>query len=212
MVGHFSVLIDIRQATLLRKFLTQKGLESPVMVGHSYGGGVCLALMRDQEQKASGLVLVGSMCYPQRFPFFIRALRSRFLLFIAFHVVPARMSVTSLLKQVYYQPDRIKPETIDEYVDRVKSDGARNAMVRTAESIIPPDIDEFTDSYRKISVPTLIIWGEHDRIVPISLGERLSTEIPTATFKMIADCGHAPQEELPEETVAIIAEFLKQPL
>lgn len=201
-----SYTID-RQAALLRQFILQKGLESPVLVGHSYGGGVCLAMMR-QLHDVSRLILVDSMCYPQRFPFFITALRSPVLRRVAFELVPPRISVTSLLKQVYYRADRIKPETVDEYVGCVESEGARNALIRTAESIIPPDVDQLIGSYRQISVPTLIIWGEHDRIVPISLGERLSKDIPSAEFKVIPDCGHAPQEELPEETLAVVSRFL----
>ena len=201
-----------RQASLLKQFLDNKGIDSPILIGHSYGGGVCLSLLdqirQDPKCRVSGLILVDTICYPQKFPFFIKTLRNPWLRDMAFGLVSPRQSVSNLLKLVYYRDDRIRPETINEYVSRLESEGARDALVSTAKRILPQDTQKFVGRYCEISVPTLVIWGEHDRIVPISLGKRLSADIPGASFTVIRDCGHAPQEEKPMETVSVVKTFL----
>lgn len=201
-----------RQASLLKQFLANKNIDSPVLVGHSYGGGVCLSLLnqirQDPSQRVSGLILVDTICYQQRFPLFIKTLRSPCLRNMAFGLMSPRRSVSNLLKLVYYRDDRITTETVNEYVSRLESKGAREALVSTAKHILPGDMQGFVRSYSDISVPTLIIWGEHDKIVPISLGKKLSADIPGASFTVIDDCGHAPQEELPEQTASVVKAFL----
>jgi pimeloyl-ACP methyl ester carboxylesterase len=54
----------------------------------------------------------------------------------------------------------------------------------------------------------LLLWGRHDFIVPLSQGQRLQTAIRGSRLEVIEDCGHNPQEEKPEETLAIIERFI----
>ena len=60
-----------------------------------------------------------------------------------------------------------------------------------------------------ITVPTLIIWGRQDKIIPLRVGELLHEAIPNSTLKVIDQCGHIPEEEKPEETIALVLEFLE---
>ena len=56
----------------------------------------------------------------------------------------------------------------------------------------------------RVEVPTLIIWGEHDRIVPISAGERIAEAMPNARLEVIAGAGHLPHIEKPAEVVPLL--------
>lgn len=201
-----------RQATLVRGFITQLQLKEPILVGHSYGGGVCLSIVDqlrcENELDVKALVLVDTICYPQKFPDFIKVLRSSFLRTLVFKLVSTRKSVMSLLELVYYRHDRIKPETVTEYASALKMKGGREALAATAASILPKDMPSFTDAYSHISIPSLVIWGEHDEIIPKGLGQRLSCQLPRAEFVVIQDSGHAPQEEVPENTIQAIEGFI----
>jgi pimeloyl-ACP methyl ester carboxylesterase len=64
---------------------------------------------------------------------------------------------------------------------------------------------------RRVKAPTLIVWGRHDRLVPLAHGETYCKAINGAQLKVIERCGHAPQFERPAETAAILREFLTTP-
>ena len=60
----------------------------------------------------------------------------------------------------------------------------------------------------QVSVPTLVLWGVNDPIIPVSLGKSLKHQIPAAVFETITSCGHIPAEEKPAESADAIARFL----
>jgi pimeloyl-ACP methyl ester carboxylesterase len=59
----------------------------------------------------------------------------------------------------------------------------------------------------RITVPTLIVWGESDRLVPLAHGKAYQEGIAGAKLVVLEKCGHAPPFEKPEETVKILTEF-----
>jgi len=61
---------------------------------------------------------------------------------------------------------------------------------------------------RRIKVPTLMLWGESDKVVPVSYGRRYADLIPGAVFEMIPEAGHHPELERPSEFVARVERFL----
>ena len=68
-----------------------------------------------------------------------------------------------------------------------------------------PDV---TAKLATLHVPTLVLWGEADAIVPISVGRALADELPHAHFHILKGCGHLPTLEKPKEAAALFAEFL----
>ena len=63
---------------------------------------------------------------------------------------------------------------------------------------------------RKVSTPTLIVWGRQDAIVPLECGEMYQRALPNATLKVIDHCGHSPQIEKPQEFQKVVTEFLSR--
>jgi pimeloyl-ACP methyl ester carboxylesterase len=59
-------------------------------------------------------------------------------------------------------------------------------------------------------MPVLLLWGEHDRIVPSHVARCLLDALPTARLAVIEACGHAPHEECPDRTLAILEPFLRE--
>lgn len=197
-----------RQAKLLLAAIDRLEMARPVLVGHSLGGGVCLSVLRElgnTHQKAvSGLVLVDTVCYPQEIPAFIRFLTVPVLPALVMKVFPEiwgmRYSARSMCSR------GMRSESIEVYTRALQSKGAHSSLIATAKSIIPSDFKDFVSFYSRISVPTHIIWGKHDHIIPIELGRRLAQEIGTADFHIVEESGHCPQEERPEE----VAQLLKR--
>jgi pimeloyl-ACP methyl ester carboxylesterase len=62
----------------------------------------------------------------------------------------------------------------------------------------------------KVRVPTLIVWGAEDQIIPVECGQLYQRAIPGATLQRIAQCGHWPQFERPQELAQLVREFLSR--
>src|SRR4029079_13771955 len=60
-----------------------------------------------------------------------------------------------------------------------------------------------------IQTPTLVLWGDSDRIVTPEYGHAYAAAIPTATFQLLPKTGHLPHLETPEQTLTAIMDFLK---
>lgn len=84
-------------------------------------------------------------------------------------------------------------------------------LVQTAQQIMPENIGAVTARYQSITVPVLLIWGEDDQVVPVSVGLNFKRDIPDAELVILPRCGHIPPEEAPGETTRIITDFLKKP-
>jgi pimeloyl-ACP methyl ester carboxylesterase len=61
---------------------------------------------------------------------------------------------------------------------------------------------------RRVGCPTLVLWGEHDHMVPLAHGHAYAEGIPQAELRLIEGTGHSPHLEKPEETARVIADFL----
>ena len=59
-----------------------------------------------------------------------------------------------------------------------------------------------------LTVPTLVVWGEADRMFTPAYGQEYAAAIPGATFRLVPDAGHLPQLEAPEAVLALLAEAL----
>ena len=62
---------------------------------------------------------------------------------------------------------------------------------------------EITAQYKTICVPTLILWGRQDKIIPLEIGERLRQDIPNSRLEIIDKAGHIPQEEVPGTSYSV---------
>jgi pimeloyl-ACP methyl ester carboxylesterase len=85
---------------------------------------------------------------------------------------------------------------------------ARRALIDTARAIPPDDVDALAARYGGIRVPTLMLWGRHDTIVPLAVGERLHRAVPGSRLAVIDDAGHLPHEEQPEPVLRELERFL----
>lgn len=203
-----------RQAYLVSSFISQLGLKSLSLVGHSYGGGISLILVCQLSTISSfsitSLALIDSICYPQRFPCFIKSLQIPIVRWLALRLIPARVLVRFSLAACYMSGESITDEAVSEYSSALKSRGAGEALIATAENMLPEEVDPLVDSYRSILIPTFILWGDKDKIVPLKLGKRLHSDIASSSMRILDHCGHIPQEECPEETVDLLMTFFSE--
>jgi len=200
------------QADVVAGVLRQLRLPRVVLIGHSFGGAVTFAtylkLRAENDQRIIGIGFIDPGVYDQPLPFFISALRSRITRWLMFTFTTADWRADVVLRQVYANDSVRTPERVRRYAKFMDLPGAHHSFGATAEEIVPPDADELEARLRTIAVPTLAIWGEDDTIVPLKYGSRLRHDVPGIRFFALPKTGHAPQEERPAETAALILDFL----
>jgi pimeloyl-ACP methyl ester carboxylesterase len=201
------------QALLLETLIKRKGLRHLTIVGHSLGGGVALALTGHlnltQPETVARLVLLDSIAYRQPVPLFIEFLRTPVLADVGLLATPPELEVYKGLFAAYADPQKITLETVRAYARPLYDPGGRQALVKTAQGIIPTNLSTLIARYRTIHQPTLLIWCSQDRVVPPWVGRRLARALPHAKLSLLRGCGHVPQEEVPAATLGLIKTFLE---
>jgi pimeloyl-ACP methyl ester carboxylesterase len=208
---HYSIL---DQAEAVEAFIEQEDLRDLTVIGHSFGGGVTLALALKPEQqqhpRIRNIVLIDSIAYKQPIPIFFRLLQVPMVGEVSMTLVPPEVQAAQGLRLAYYNRDNITARAVAEYASTLYSPAAKHALAKTVEQIIPANIDEFALRYKTIRLPTLVLWCESDKVVPVAFGHRLHEDIRSAELIVFSECGHMPQEEKPEDTARAIQTFLSR--
>jgi pimeloyl-ACP methyl ester carboxylesterase len=90
---------------------------------------------------------------------------------------------------------------------RVESDGQRRAFLSALRWLAIERAlraDQLRNLVVRQATPTLLVWGEHDAIVPVAAAHAMAALLPSAQVELISACGHLPQQERPSELIALI--------
>jgi pimeloyl-ACP methyl ester carboxylesterase len=192
-------------------FIIRKDLTSLTLAGSSLGGGLALlSLLRHSAElspRIKSLCIVDGIAYPQKFPFFVGLLRIPILGRALLDVLPPDWHATAVLRYCYFDRSLITNEQIQEYGGHLRKKEVRKCLVQTARSIDTARLSEYIDRLNTIEIPSLLIWGREDRVVPLQIGQRLARELKRSRLKIIEQCGHIPHEERPSEVSAAIKQF-----
>lgn len=175
------------------------------LVGHSMGGQISLYVAKQKPELVEKIVLLSSSGYLKRLAKSL--IYSSYLPF--FHVIVkqrlAKQGVHQNLLNVVHDHSLIDQEMIDGYTEPFLDNRifmALTKMIRHREG------DLSTEDVRSIEIPSLLIWGEHDRVVPISTGKRLHQDLPNSSFITLKNTGHLVPEERPEHVLEHILKFV----
>lgn len=200
------------QAKLLTQLIEDLDLNDLTVIGHSFGGGVALMLALDEDNRLKGritkLVLLDSIAYPQDIPMFFRMLDVPFVSHIGVRMLPPALQTRIALQIAYLDNSKIEDEEVETYAAPLRTAAGKHALIHSARQIVPEGIEEISKRYKSIEQPTLIVWCDHDRIVPLDVGIKLRRTLPNSKLKLVDECGHMPQEEQPEATLALLRDFL----
>ena len=201
------------QARVIRNFIIQNNLTDLTIVGHSFGGGVALVTAVYLSKSHPGLIekmlLMDNVAYQQDLPDFVEIIATPILGPLAVHLFPNRMQVRSLLEEVYFNDDLIPDAAIEHYAKGLEQQNAKYALITSARQLIPTDLEDFSENYKDLNIPTLIIWGRDDEVIPLDIGKRLNHDLPDSRIIILNEAGHAVHEEEPERIIPIMQNFLE---
>jgi pimeloyl-ACP methyl ester carboxylesterase len=192
----------------LNAFMEAKGLKNVIFIGNSLGGAIAVLMAIDHPDKIGKLILIDAAGYPMKKPGSVT--------FAALHgsaffgsIFLSRSMVKSNLGDVFYKKERLTEETIDAYYDRLRTENGLLALELLARSLDFTIFDQYKTRIPLIDKETLIIWGKEDRWIPVKNGYRYRKSLQNSKLIVLPECGHAPQEELPNETSRYILDFLE---
>jgi len=178
-------------ADLVEGFCTTLNLQNIVLVGKSFGGRVAIAYANKYPQTLKSLVLASSAGTEER------SLLTRFKIYLAKlgRVLTEQIPFmdTELLRQRLYRLLNLKEES--EYKREVKKKVTNQNLAGLLSQIL---------------TPALVVWGEDDLILPLSLGEKMARQLPNATLFVLPKAGHWAHETHYQDFNTKVAAFLEQ--
>lgn len=193
---------------LLTGLMDSLGLADAVLVGHSLGGAVAAEEAIAHPGRVRGLVLIGSAGLGVREPLLFRVARWPLVgpLVLAWR---GRGLVERLLRSTYAEPGLVTAADVDQYYAPV----AEPAYGRALRGVLREfRFDGLVGRLDRIGAPTLLLWGEQDRWVPVAVGRAMASELPRSAFVTLPHAGHAVAEEAPAALTHLLLEFLKHGL
>ena len=176
-----------------------------VLGGNSLGAGVSVGTAITHPSRVEALILVdGGYSAPSSSkPIGLYLLETPGINWVLSHTLP-RFLVEQGMRNVWGDPGKVTREMVDRAVLLTQREGNRRAFIDRFTQRRPRAPARLAD----IKVPTLIIWGGRDRLIPIEAARALHREIAGSTLIVFDDLGHAPEEEDPARTVAEVKRFL----
>src|SRR5690606_29769518 len=179
----------------VREFVEYMNIQKPHIIGNSLGGHIALLYVLDYMDEVSSLTLTGSSgLYENSFG----------------NTFPRRGDKNFIRNKItltFYDEDIVTEEMVDEIYDITSDTRKCLSMVKTAKSAIRHNVG---NQLHKITVPTLLVWGNQDTITPPFVAEEFHEKIANSRLDFIDKCGHAPMLETPEEFNKILEEFLEE--
>jgi pimeloyl-ACP methyl ester carboxylesterase len=200
----YSIAVYVR---FVAGLMDQLGVQRFVIAGNSLGGEVAWAVAHAHPKRVSRLILVDSAGYwfePKSVPLGFRVAGLPALQPLMRNLLPPGFMDKSI-RSVYGEPDRVTPELVAHYTDMVRREGNRAAL---RQRLIQRNTGREAD-IKTLKVPTLILWGGRDRLIPPSYAQRFAADIAGSRLVMFETLGHVPMEEDPAATLAPVREFLR---
>jgi len=195
---------------LLDKLFNLTGIDTATLVGHSYGGYVAMVYGASRPDRVSSMVLISPAGIQEYSGVVKRAMRNSF-------TVDAIVStpVEKSLSNYEFSTVNKTPE-VDQYAKRraalLKNGGEEfrgyaHAMVQAMELMLETNI---RDRIGRAEVPTLLVWGKEDPLVPYKISKQTLNCIPQARLVTIEKCGHFPMLEYPQKLYEIVNTYLQE--
>jgi len=202
-------------ANVLRDLSAVLGHRRGTIVGHSYGGGVAMQLAYQFPERCDRLVLVGSGGLGREVNGLLRALA----LPGAEQVFPVACSPVlrdaanrciAWLERCGLRQSPVAAEIWRSYASLADGD-ARRAFFRTLRAVIDhagQAVSAADRLYLTAPVPTLIVWGARDAVIPVAHAEAAHASIPGSRLEVFSEAGHYPHCDAPARFADTLLDFI----
>ncbi|RLQ96488.1 alpha/beta fold hydrolase [Falsibacillus albus] len=192
-------------ARTIIEFMEKMNYEKVSLIGHSMGGQIALNIMKERPELIEKGVLLCSSGYlkKSKWPLVFSSYFPFFHHYVKYWL--AKSGVRRNIENVVHNRSLIDEEMMYGYLRPFLEDDifiALTRMIRHREGDLTKNL------LNKIHTPILLIWGEHDKVVPLAVGERLYHDLPNSKLIVLKETGHLVPEEKPEEVKNHLFDFI----
>ena len=196
-------------ASFVIEVLDKLNLDKVILAGNSLGGKIAWRMAALYPERVSKLILVNAVGYPatpKSIPIGFRLASYPALKPILRNILP-RNVVKKSIKSVYADDSQVDEMLVDRYYDLSLRAGNRSAL---SDRLREFDNVEDQAQIKQLALPTLIMWGAKDDLIPVENAELFHQDIPNSQLQIFDNLGHVPHEEDPVTSVAVVKAFLAQ--
>jgi len=197
-------------ARLFGRFLQTLSVERATLVFHDLGGPITLTYALRHPDKWERLIILDTFLHRDfpPWPLSMRIAKIRPIGEI-FMWLGGESIARAGLEGGVVDKSRISEGVVRRYyMPDGNADKLNRSMLGTLRTDYTEDLEFIEKNLKTIEKPTLILWGENDRYLPLSLGDRIHKDIMGSQMERIPNCGHYVPEDQPELATKIIVEFL----
>jgi pimeloyl-ACP methyl ester carboxylesterase len=201
-------------ATGVRDLLTALGHDRVTVVGHSLGGGIAMQFAYQFPERCERLVLVSSGGLGREVHLLLRAAAlpgaDYVLPFLtSTQLLGAGRRLGGLLRRARLAPDG-DLDVLARGFASLDSAGSRQAFLHTVRAVIEPS-GQRVSAHDRLAlaalIPSLIVWGERDSIIPVAHGAAAHEAMPGSRFEVFPGAGHLPHDADPDRFAAVLTDF-----
>jgi len=181
-------------------FIDSLVINNTSIVGHSLGGYIAAEVAIQNKNRVESLVLIDSSGMLKKPTPLLEE-------YVKVAMNPTKDKVRKVFEQMVADPKRIPTKLVETFISRINSPNAKYAFKSTLENSAYSQIG--LDRLKLIeNIPTLILWGVEDKVIPIQHSKIFKEAILNSQIKIIQDAGHAPFAEKPDQVCEILRNFL----
>ena len=216
-------------AAFVQEFVVALGLERFTLAGNSMGGGIANVYTLDYPERVNGLILLGAggLFQPEEIegdnffsidsdeiskpggPWNTDTSVSLMARMLRYLTIPG--GVEAVLPYMFEDDSVITPAMIKRYEDILRYEDNRYARMtfwRHYYANVPAD--DLASRFHEVKIPTLLMWGDKDILVPVERAYQFDKAIDDTTLVIYEDVGHAPMIEIPERTAQDVDRFIQE--
>jgi pimeloyl-ACP methyl ester carboxylesterase len=199
----------------MRDLLSVLDIDRVTVIGHSLGGGVAGQFAYTFPERCERLVLVGTGGIARSVSLLLRlaAAPNVDLLMPSFGTPVFKLGARLAAQMLRHLGTDLGRDTeeILKVFDALPDGSARRAIVRTLRSGVDwrgQVITMLDRAYLAEGMPTLVLWGAHDAIIPVEHAHLAAEAMPGSRLEIFENAGHFPHHSDPERFVAVVRSFL----
>ncbi|QSO54121.1 alpha/beta fold hydrolase [Alicyclobacillus curvatus] len=179
-------------------FLDQLGIEKVGVIGSSLGGWLALELATLAPHRVSRMVITGSA-----------GIRVEGVQLTDLFMLDDREHLEILFHDESFVQNRLAAASIGDTETVLLQARNRASVAHLAWNPYFHN-PKLRQRVHRITMPVLVVWGEHDRVFPLRYGEEFERILPDAKLRLVRDCGHLPAQEKSAEFVALTHNFFSK--
>ncbi len=191
----------------LNSFLQDRNVTHCYLAGNSLGGLIAFHFAATYPDKVKKVILIDPAGYPIH--------HAKGSLAFTMGKIPVLKNILTIitpisivrksLEDAYGNKSLVSDELVEQYRDMACREGNRNALLIRLQH----DQSGDTALVNKLTMPTLVIWGTLDQLIPVDNSYKFQRDLPLDTLVILPQVGHVPMEETPELVIPLVKKFIK---